>query len=453
MNQPKRGELLKQSAFIQDPVKRLQVMLQHGLISDAEKVLRAMIRETSPVYFQNTERCVHAPQIGEFVSGDEFKVCLGRADYDGLANHPKCVFDHEGLRRVMGWTEAQRDTFMTEVIRHAITTVDPSNLRLNIASWAGSWEINATVLAMERFIPKGHELRQDVERWCLRAWFLDGAYVSCYFDEETQERYLGRKINRNRFRLGDWRLLEDDLRREQELAEAVIARLQELGMSEKEVLEDCYTWLDRHVEHLNQSLLVGVANASVFGWRDERRAAIMAREVKRVMDGRSFSHPLIVARLIDGGMLDASTDACALYRKYAVERLAEGRIGVVAEITAMIGRRFFGESGAWGPKPKLQFDLKECAARAFDIAWQKGEYGIAAALVFQFGEDACLDPELLRERVAGLIVKDDDGEDADAKLAELIKECRAQINMASGLAKTTGKQIRLDYSTEFTPKL
>jgi len=142
-----------------------------------------------------------------------------------------------------------------------------------------------------------------------------------------------------------------------------------------------------------------------------------------------------------------------VYRKCASWQLAQGHIGVVVEVTAMIGHHFFGEDESWGSHPKLKFDLRECAAEAFDITWQKGEYGIAAALVFQFGEDACLDPKLLRERATGLTKEEGDDESVNAKLGELVEERKTQIRTAAELAKTTGKSISFDYKPRFAPKL
>jgi len=453
-----RDELLRQLAFIDDPVKRFQEMLRHKLILDAEEALRAMIQERSPIYFQDPSRGDYASELVEPTKKKRtFHISIG-STMSGSMQHAECNIDPEGLRKAMRWSKEQLNEFLIGVMRRAITTVDPTNLREKIASWAGSWEITATIRAMEEFLPQEHELRRPAELWCLRAWIFTGATILYDWREAQQERYLGRKIENGRVNNGDGlRGLDAAQRGNRKVVEAAITRLRELGMTDDEIREDWYAWLDRYVGRINPDVIIGMASVSIFPWKHrQRRAEIMARQtgtaVEWMMEGRELYHPVVVAGLIDCGMLEGASEGKALYRKHAAEKLAEGRLGHVAQITSMVGVRFFGEE-YYGPEKGLKFDLKECAAQAFDIAWRKGEYGIAAALVNQFGEEACLDPELLRSRVPELLAKEGDDEDADVKLAELVNERKAQIQAVHGLAKTTNKPVRFDYSLRFVDKL
>lgn len=460
-----RDELLRQLSFIDNPIKRLQEMLKHGLVSDAEEVLRTLIAESSPIYFQEISRCDGTPSLTDRASDDKFKVCVGHAKVErpdlGDSRHPAWCFDHEGLRLALGWTEAQRDEFMVEVMRRAITTVDPTNMQRDIAGWAsGSWEGGATVEAMERFVPVGHELRQSVEKWYIRAVFASGHYISGYFGKESETKWFGRELFRPFYAGGkdSIRKIEDHMRREDDIAKAVIDKLRELGMTDDEIREDFYSWLQHYVDNLNPNLVVGVAKAPIFGWKpDERREAIMSRvlnnALKGMLEGWGLYHPVIVDRFIDAGMLGRDVEkARAAYRDHAAEELAKGNIGLVTEVTTMIGHRF-----GWKRKKVSEFrdvmDITECAPRAFDLAWRKSEYGIAAALVLQFGEEACLDPNLLRESLPTLTPEDGTEDDTETKLAELVEERRTQIRTAIDLARTTGKPVRLDYGLRFTPKV
>jgi hypothetical protein len=374
---------------------------------------------------------------------------------------PTCSFDHGGLKEAMGWSDQQRDDFMVEVMRKAIT-INPRRLRKEIASWAGSWEINATDRAMERFVPIGHELRRTVELWILRAYFFDGAYLSNGgFDEEMEVKWLGKKVGDFPYSHNTWKGIVRDIARQKAYMEAVVARLMEWGMSEDEVRDDCLAWLDRFVDHLNPDFIVGVATLRVLRHRrSDRRDEIMAREVNTAMEwmmnGRNLFHPLVVAELIEGGMIDTKQgleQAQTLYRQHATMRLATGHIGFLQEVGQMISRRIFGLDNPLSDKRKPKFSISQCAAGAFDLAWQKGEYGIAAALVFQFGEEACIDPELLRERATSLVKEEGDEDGLEEKLAELVEERRTQIRTVAELARTTGKSISLDYSTTFVPEL
>ncbi len=457
MNAINKDELHRQLVHVHDPITRLQLLLQHGFVSDAETELRAIVAETQPIYFQEPSRC-HGEQIGKRVDGTTFMVCVGLTKSGLSPDRSKLFFDHEGLRMVMGWTEQQRDEFMMNVMRRAITIVDPTNLQHDIAGWAGSWEINATVEAMERFVPQGHELRKSVERWCLRGWFFQAGYISHYFSDAYREKWIGKKSERIWHGcLATWKGIEDVLHRERDISEAVIVRLRELGMSDLEIREDCYAWLDRHVNHLNPDLLTSVANTSIFEYGDARRAVVMERQVdttmRSMMNGEPLGHPLIVARLIDGGMSVANIDVCARYRKHVAQALAEGRIGLVTEITTMIGHRFFGVSRGRDSDPKPKFELRECVASAFDIAWRKGRYGIAAALVIQFGEEACLDQDLMRKFIEDSPVEVDNHEGVELRLARFVEERKATIRTAYDLAKMTSQPMMLDYDTVFTPRM
>jgi hypothetical protein len=461
MNSTSQEDLRRQLTFIENPIKRLQEMLRHGLVIDAEEALRALLNESSPIFFQHPERCDHTERIGEFVSKDGFKVCFGMKTTQ-YREGPTICFDPDGIQVAMGWSDKQRDDFMVEVMRKAIS-INPRKLKGEIASWAGSWEINATDRAMERFITMGHELRRAVELWILRAYFFEGAYLSNGgFDDEMEVKWLGKKVGDFPYSHNTWKRTVRNLERQKAYMEAVVARLMEWGMSEDEVVEDCLAWLDRFVDDLNPDFIVGVATVRVLRRRRcDRRDEIMAREVKAaikwMMNGYALFHPLVVAELIEGGMLDtgqALEQARTLYRHYATKRLAEGKIGFLQAIGQMISLRIFGvDQPSFREPAKPRFEINQCAAGAFDLAWQRGEYGIAATLVFQFGEDACIDPELLRERANSLVKEEGDEDGLEEKLAELVEERRTQIRTVAELARTTGKPTRLDYSTVFVPQL
>jgi hypothetical protein len=457
-------EKLKQTlSLITDPAQRLRGLFRHGLTREAEEFLRFTVAKADLIYFQHLDRKDSSAAFFSHDSCNEFMVCVGRVKTFDNNIRPALVFDHEGLRRALGWTEAQRDKFMVEVIRRAIACVDPTNMRRDIAGWAGSWEINATAEAMNRFIPKGHELRAAADRWCLRAWFFDQAYISCYFSKEMEIEYLGGEApSRSGCPAYGSQAIIYEQQRQRKIMELLIERLKQLDMSADAIREDFYLWLDRYVNHLNPELLTEVANAPIFTYNDERRAKIMGMMIRPalegMMDGSLLYHPMVVARLIEGGMLHLNTsrlNACSLFRKFAAEQLAKGHLGRIMEITAMIGYRFFGELESRGPGEDAppNFDLAQCAALAFQLAWEKGEYGIAAALVRLFGDEACLDPRLLRKEVARLTKNKDDGDSLEKKLDELIERRKAEIRSAADLAKTTNKPIRLDYSTKFTPRL
>lgn len=480
-----RSELRRQLTFIEDPAQRITEMLKRGMREDAREALRAAL-DTPPVYFQDTSRCEHA---GEIVAPRQprkqraqkdaaqkrprprgFKVCIGHATKN-RTDYPAITFEPEAIGRAMGWSTEELRMFMEEVFRRAIS-VDPRNLRTEIAAWAGSWETGATERAMERYLPKGHPLRPEVERWCLRSWFFCEG-LSTHFNEKGLKRLIGVSIPdcRHHHNAYWFHGMPADYERECAIAEALTERLRVLGMSDDEIREDFFRWLEHFLSMgLNPGLIIGVANARIIAWPEavrHRRNVIMARTWDRVtkmdwlFDGHALFHPFIIARFLDAGACDTTEgleQARAQFRHEATRRLAEGEIGTVASVLAMLGHRLFGLTdenrfSLRQDERKVAFDLAECAAEAFDLAWRASEHGICAALVNQFGEDACLDKQALRSRAKELLQQEGDGEGLKAKHAELVEERRTQIRTAADLAATTGKPIRLDYTPVFATRM
>lgn len=478
-------EVRRQLTFIEDPAQRITEMLKRGMREDACEALRAAL-DTPPVYFQDTSRCEHAGEIvaprqprkrkerdGEQPKRERprgFKVCIGHAA-SGRTDYPAITFEPEAIGRAMGWSSEELLAFMAEVFRRAIS-VDPRNLRNAIASWAGPWETGATERAMVRHIPKDHPLRQEVERWILRSWFFCEG-LSTHFNEKGLQRLLGVRIpDRHHHHNAYWfHAMPADYERECAIAEALTDRLRALGMSDDEIREDFFKWLEHFLAMgLNPGLIIGVANARIIAWPEQvrdRRNAIMAGTWDRVtkmdwlFDGHALLHPFIIARFLDAGACDTTEGlelARAQFRKKAARRLSEGKIGAVASVLAHLGHRLFGLTdenrfSLRQDERKVAFDLSECAAEAFDLAWRAGEHGICAALVNQFGEDACLDTQALRTRAKELLKQEGDGEGLKAKHAELVEERRTQIRTVADLARTTGKPIRLDYTPVFATRM
>ncbi len=455
--QVSQEELLRQLSFIEDPGKQLQEMIKRGLLDQADKKLRDLVASTDRIYFQHPSRINGAVCIGKGKSSSKYIVCVGN-QLVGRTDFPSFAFDPKGLQRLFGWTDQQLNEFMQSVFVRVMGVVSPDRVEECIASWAGSWEVNAFYLAMNDLVPEDHDLRSQLELWQLRAVFFTGDYFLVKMPEQWRNDVLGCEIKENPYSYRHWLNAHGTLQRMTGMAEAVIERMRVLGMSDDQIREDCYTWLDQYAQRISASLLVGVANASVFEWADQRRAEIMkpiaVYVTKLMLDGNRNAQPQVVARLIEGGMLQSAEGrACAAYKEHAAQSLSEGRIGLVSEVTAMVGACYFEEEEPWGPDPKLKFSLEECAARAFDLAWEKGEHGIAAALVNQFGPEACFDKKVLRDRLPEIMKREPDGQSKKEKLKELVAERKAQIKNVCDLAKTMGKPARLDYSPGFAPKL
>jgi len=328
----------------------------------------------------------------------------------------------EGADALVRLGEFMRDVFT------AVMRLDVRNLRKGIASWAGSWELNAFACAMERFLPEQEDvLHIAAELWYLCGIFFDDAYLFSGFND--YKMLLKREVPSER--IPHYRARDHDevqIRNMTAVVNALCERLQELGMTRDEVLEDLRAWMRKYgPSGLNPNFVIAVGSAQLFPSRDLERAKALSGRYKGALEwlfeGRGHYNPYIVARLRRLGM-GRDTDADdhgPSFDEWLAIILGRGLIGRAHEIHTLLGK-LFGVDG-------LELDVY--AARAFGYAIFAGQYGIAAALALQFGEEACCDATLF----------EDEAEVAAHK--NLIIECFQ-------IAKTLQQPVWLDYRTTYT---
>jgi hypothetical protein len=421
-------EKRRQLAFVEDPTERLRLMLVNNLKDDALENLNKMIE--AGIYFQDASRGSGIKQIDDGKRSKEQEepiVCS--------LDHKAC-FTLSGIAKFFGWKKKQMADFVIRLLEKAIT-IHPWNMRKEIESWAGSWETWATYRAYKLYVPAKHPIRPAVERWLLEAWFQE-AYFFSYLGDEWDQEWLGQIFEERSLGLHHPYHQEATVNHWSARADALAKKFRELGATKEETKEVFYRWLEHWGPgSLNPDFVLAVANMEIFSWRDERRAKAIQPRLKKaleyVFEGSNLYSPYIVIGLHSAGM-KVEGEGRKLYCDRLASVLAEGKIGYAHTVNELIGKALLDRD-----KP----ELREVVAQAFDGAVQKGEFGIAAALVQQFGEDACFNADILQARAKKEAKK------WKSAHAQLVAERRTQIREAIGIAQAAQKPIRFDYTVPF----
>ena len=450
-----KGEILRRLSFITDPVKRIQQMIEHGLLEEAWPDIDELIN-ANRVYFQDASRRQQAASIGPVeCEGKEKPSLICFVDLNAC-------FTIEGLTATFGWDEERTHAFAVRIIRKVMTEIDTRDMRREIAGWAGSWEHNAFGKAMEKHLPESDELRPAAERWLLTGWMFDDGYMWGYIGGAAWLKWFKQPepTNPGVFNRPDY--VRHDMDTGIKKTDQWCQRMLALGASIEDVHELLISWLEKNGPHgLNPCFTVYVACCETLKsrkWRtreegggqvgnDRIHAALGQRlpeALEWMFEGRPLYAPEVFARLRSGGM--RHTEERKMFLEWSAEILSRGVIGRVSVLWHRVGQSFdLQQPSQDSCSRQAVFDLSLIAAIAFDKAITSERMGVAAALVLQFGDEACFDHTLLLTRAK-----------AEAKarrqrgykqiLDELCAERRTQIREAFEIARTIGQPIRLNYT-------
>jgi hypothetical protein len=398
----------------------------NGLRDDAWTEIQAIVDKG--IYFEDPSR-THGVQIDSFkmeelTKGKDWIVCS--------IDH-SCYFTLPGLTRFFGWTTPRMQSFIDRLLAKMIE-LDPTGKNAP-ASWFGSWEINATARAFERYRPKDKKFATQIEKWILLSYFYDKNYFLHYLGEKWYKQWLNFDLpQRGYVDIEDRETVaKRDVPFEGLKYAALARRLEQLGMSKEEIREAFYRWLDIYsTGGLDLYFVAALLESNVLPHRSDRKTQLLRKVTGRVW--HYFNQFYIVSVIAEHGM---NTDI-ALRSKYASwlsDVLAKGRIGYASQANQLVGQAFFG---------KEKFELDAIAALAFDKAFAGGNLGVAAALVLQFGDEACFDEKILSLRATGKNQRE-----RKQMLSQLVEERKTQIRESFGIAKAAGQPIRLDYRCSF----
>jgi hypothetical protein len=423
-------ETRRQLAFIENPAERLRLLFQKNLKTDALMELHALVDKG--IFFEN-------PSRGHGIQIDLFKFDRSeKADSIVYSLDQSCFFTIPGIAKFFGWKERQTRSFIDRLLAKMIE-FDPTNLRL-IASWCGSWEINATRRVFEQYRPKDKKFTDRVERWILLAYFYDGPYFTNGLGEEWYAKWLGITIPRSTFIHHDEPgAVEEQVDHNAMKYRALSVRLEELGMSAGDVHEAFFMWIEKFKKSgLDLYYMAAVLESRVLSHHSggTRLTKLMCELTDTVLQSYMGYIGTVIA---NHGMKSDPTLRTKLIG-WLADKLAEGRIAYAYQINYLVGEAFFGKY----LKRDTELKLDECAALAFDKAVTAGNFGVAAALAQQFGEDKCFNEKVLTSRVQGKNQRD-----RKQSLKHLVEERKTQIRECVGIAQAANQPIRLEYNCCF----
>jgi hypothetical protein len=436
-----REETLRRLSFIEDPVKQIQLMIGHNLMDDAWEQFSKLIG-SNKIHFQ------HSSRVSDYVNiGKVSKASDDNTDTFVCLVSQKTCFTVEGISRLFSFDDEQSLDFVEKLLVQA-TTIDPKHLTTEIGGWAGSWERDATEKALDKFFPEEKTIRRDIHCWILIGCFFAGPDLWICRDEDWWLKMTGRVLPENRYNHHDWKFQSCDLEVGKEKTDQWCDRMREFGFPSEEIQEMLLVWIKRFGPHsLNPEFIIYVAGCKEIQYRNRGRVnkAIQSRfdgAMEYLHPGSGLYSTAIVANLFDCGMSHPKQKETFI--EWTAQKLAEGKLGIVSMVWEQLAKRF-GIEDQNSRKMTLResFDFSVAAGIAFDKAVSKTQFGIAAALVLQFGQDKCLDLDLLEARA-----KRETGSEDKAVyrpvLTELVEERRVQIREAFAIAQTMAQPIRFD---------
>lgn len=424
-------ETRRQLAFIENSAERLRLLFQKNLKTDALTELNALVDKG--IFFQNPYRAdatqIDSAEFDRSEKGDPVVYSLDKS----------CFFTIPGIAKFFGWKERQTRSFIERLLAKAIE-INPVNLRV-IESWVGSWEISATRKFFEQYRPKNKKFADQIEKWVLLAYFYESNHLTDYLGDKFYAEWLGLTLPKKyHTHHDDHGALEENIDHNAMKYRALAKRLQELGMSREEVQEAFFQWIEKYKKGgLDLYYMAAVLESQVLPWGSDsvRLRKLMCEMTDRVFESY-MSHAYIAAVIAKHGMNTDPTLRSKLIA-WLSDKLAEGKFAYAYHVNYLVGEAFFPK---YGDNEKVSLD--ECAALTFDKAVIAGNFGTAAAIAEQFGEDKCFNEKVLASRVQGK-----NGRERKQSLKQLVEERKTQIRECVGIAKAANQPIRLDYQCSF----
>ncbi len=419
-------EIRRQLAFIENPTERLKLLFTNNLKDDAQTELNALVEKG--FFFQDPSR-IHGVQLDTV----KFSRQVG-AEPIVCSRDSEIYFTLPGIAKFFGWTKKQLTDFINLLFKTMMEKIDPASGWKEIATWAGSWEINATERIFEMYRPKDKKFCAQIERWLLLCHFYDGDHFFHYLGDKWYEKWIGWTKPQKRYTYHDDNgAVEEQTDIQTSKVNALTKRLEAMGMSRDEIGSILIRWLEKYSERgLDFYFHAMVVNALAMPYESKRKNAALAKLTDRAIEQffKGTLHHYTFASLAREGMKSDPT-----FREKYTDQLAytlgKGKIAWANALNNLVGKMLFDDE---------KLDLKSVAPLAFDKAVQAGKFGIAAALVLQFGEEECFNEKILSARVQGKNQRE-----RKQMLAQLVEERKTQIRESFGIAKTASQPVRLDF--------
>lgn len=358
--------------LITDPAHKLRTMIEHQLHDDAAAYIEELIGigVVLSLYHADGEKIVRTPAD----TGNGLMLIFE----NGVSALVSCDFD--GMAKTLGWS----DDMKLRVIRAALEHLCA---KATTAERMDGHQVSASLRARRDCIPNEDPLAKKIELVYLRHRMQMG-------DVFELRRSLPVKMER----------AEQD---RHEL-DPIVDHLVGLGFTPEEVRSLFIQWLHHPGGHYNNHFNIAIAGAKCFKDNDAERNAIVWENYILPHWSYFIRHP------DEKGMLEQLHELLSLlhwedrrsrrqhFQSDLVTMMSEGKVSRVFQIVLSVGMDLgviWPVSGEAELRQKAAEYVTSLVPQAFAKAFDKGEYGIATALVQHFGEDGCYNENYLKQLV------------------------------------------------------
>lgn len=412
---PMQDRILSSLSRITDPVARLRLTVKHGLKAEAKSIFTELVTDYRSFFWSDrvegtdilfdTLVDVERPGMVSYDNKEQVerkhkhlnRILLAFADpSDGTV---KSVADFEGARSYLDLNNEET----ISVVRTVLTSIcshEPS---------PASWRFFRPAKIIRRmYLPDDDSLAIQSELWLLQSQFRDGRLF------ELRETALPIPV-------------EGHPDNEADELDPIVDRFIELGWTMQQVRAEFLNFLRTHMENGRPQFILAVAGAKCFGFEDAERDDLV-RAVYRpklwndLKRGNGKFLITMYSRFQRHGFRAYSRreEDKAWYRTEFVDMLANGQLSKAFQLLLILGHEIgviYGEMESSRFESTSKY-LKEIMPDAFWKAYSSGNYGVAAALAQQFGDDVCYNEEPIRNEVMEM---------ADAK-REALDEQYAEVS-------------------------
>ncbi len=357
--------------LLQNPADKLRLLIENNLFEDATALIEECAK--GACYFSFYRGSKSDRTFFETPNDHPDKNCF--AAFFGSESYALFAFNFEGMATTLGWT----DDVKLRIVRELLGGLERMKGHVSMMT------VCAALTVARHYLGNEDPLSRDAEKRTL----LSNLYNGDVFD---MRRVLAGKPER-----------AADSRQE---LDPVVDRLVEIGMPMEKVRETFLDFLQKYGGLWNLTISLAVAGAKCFVRPDRERDRILWEQCiapywphyLKEKESRLL-HELYALMNLINWMEEESKQRTRVLVSGITSLISKGELTHAFHTVLAIGRCFYYCE-------RIEKDLLTKAAAfvqslipdAFALAFDAGEYGIAAALVQHAGEDGCYSEDLLKKQ-------------------------------------------------------
>ncbi len=437
------GRLRQRIGGVKDPQERLRLLFgkmgEHPeLKQDAETYLEELLGDSAfPALWCVDRDSDRRPLLLGVVPEEEGelspRMCLAfyPKDFNREGQmHPSDIIamvSMRGLQATMGWNGDRMEAIARRVLERCLEVVLPGGRKI--------WLVGTMITVCRHYLDPEDDLARAVERDILIHHFRDARMG------ELRTRHLPEHMEPAGGRGAHQTIT--DLQRE---LDPIVDRFKALGMTDEEIRKEFLRWLTERAKTtaIGEYIIMVAGNRKVFRWDDSARAQLLYQHyfeqaVDSMMEAPAGS-PMRWAMFEEMGSMDmwrmrgfSRQKVCDKFVQALTEQLAKGRASFVywvlyhfAEKMGLKAHLEIKTRGTYQLEHTIaEAVMKQLAVKAYVMAKESGDLGIAAALSQRWDvvDHDALTEESVREfipRIAEIVAKDPEAYAKDPDLTELL---------------------------------